>query len=201
MKKSQNNVDETLIDAWGVDHSKLPVATETDYHKDEDVYIIEYQEVRHVTLNSDVDTDFTENITVEEASRVNRQDYLNEQSGDVGILNILKKMALSGDTSLLNQTHRASIPGSDKDALGRAVEDIVDISNYQVDRIAALESYKKGADAYHSLDPDLKGKSNLEEVAKLSDAEIDSYIENKVKAYYAKVAELKAASAAESEKK
>ena len=202
MKKSQTNVEETLIDSWGCDHSQLPTPAVTDYHKDEDDYIIEYQVVRHVEMIGDKDTDFIETTTVEECSRVNRQDFLNEQSGDVGILNILKKMALSGDTSLLNQTHRTSLPGSEKDSLGRAVEDIVDISRYSnIDKIDALNGFKKGAEVYSNLDEDLKGKKSLEEVARLSDAEINDYLKSKIDAITSEVAKLRAAQDAAKEGK
>ena len=33
LKKEKTN----FIDSWGCDHSQLPVHSETDYHKDEDV--------------------------------------------------------------------------------------------------------------------------------------------------------------------
>lgn len=87
-----------------VEKKNLPKSTETDYHKDSDIYIIDYMEVEHVKLVGDKDTDFVKSISVEESSRVKRQDYLDEQASDVGILNIIKKVALSGDTSLFNQT-------------------------------------------------------------------------------------------------
>lgn len=198
MSKKENK--DIIIDSWGCDHSQLPVHTVTDYHKDEDIYMIDYQTVRHIKVISDDDTDFIETVTVEECSRVNRQDYLNEQSGDVGILNIIKKMALSGDTSLLNQTHRISIPGVEKDALGRAVEDVVDLSRYSnIDKIDALESYKKGAEVFASLDEELKGKKSMEEVAKLSDTEINDYLKSKIDAITAEVAKLRAANDAAKE--
>lgn len=172
-----------------VDKKKMPVGTITDYHKDEDVYIIDYAEVKHVKMVGDKDTDFVENIVVEEIGRTNRQDYYDEQSGEVGILNILRKVAFSGDDSLLNQTHRVSIPGSEKDALGRPVEDIVDLTDYSgVDRIQALNKFKEGAAVYQDLDPALKGNKSLEEVAKMSDDEINQYIKNSVDAYLSQVA-------------
>lgn len=195
--KKNNVVEEPIIDSWGCDHSQLPIPSLTDYHKDEDVYIIDYEEVRHVKVLGDDDTDFIESYSVEESSRVNRQDFLNEQSGDVGILNIMKKMALSGDASLLNQTHRVSLPGSEKDALGRAVEDIVDVSRYSnIDKIDALNGFKKGAEVFSSLDEDLKGKRTLEEVAKLSDVEINEYLKSKIDSITSEVAKLRAANAA-----
>lgn len=198
--KKNNSVDEPFIDSWGCDHSKLPTPAVTDYHKDDDVYVIEYQEVRHIKVLGDDDTDFIESTSVEEFSRVNRQDLLNEQSGDVGILNIMKKMALSGDTSLLNQTHRTSFPGIEKDALGRPVEDVVDLTRYSnIDKIDALNGFKKGAEVFQNLDEDLKGKKTLEEVAKLSDAEINEYLKSKIDSITSEVAKLRAAQTVQKE--
>lgn len=172
-----------------VDKKKMPVGTITDYHKDEDLYIIDYAEVKHVKIIGEKDTDFIENVVVEEIGRTNRQDYYDEQSGDVGILNILRKVAFSGDESLLNQTHRLSNPGSEKDALGRPVEDIVDLTDYSgVDRVQALNKFKEGAAVYQDLDPALKGNKSFEEVAKMSDDEIHQYIKDSVDSYLAQVA-------------
>lgn len=108
-------------------------------------------------------------------------------------------MALSGDTSLLNQTHRVSLPGNEKDALGRPVEDINDLSAYQVDKITALESFKKGAETFKDLDPALKGKKSLEDVAKMPDSEIDAYIKAQVEAISNKIAAIRASSAEKKE--
>lgn len=159
-----------------------PVAAVTDYHKDVDKYIIEYVEKEFVKVTDDSkkgelgDDGFIITKKVVEASRTDRQAYIDSFADDVGILNIMKKVALSGDESLLNQTHRVSMPGNSKDALGRAVEDIVDVTKYQVDQVDALESYKVGAAVYNQLDPELKKKMSFEEVAKMSDTEIDAYL-------------------------
>lgn len=183
---------EKFIDSWGVDHSLLPVSTVTDYHKDSDEYIIDYQEVEHVKMLSDKDTDFVKTIEVEECGRTNRQDYISSFSDDVGILNIMKKVALSGDESLLNQTGRHSLPGNEEDALGRRVEDVVDLTRFSsLDRVDALNGFKKGAASFAELDSDLKGKKSLEQVAKMSDADIDAWINSKVDAYKAAISKIK----------
>lgn len=183
---------EKLIDSWGVDHSKLPKCTKTDYHTEKDVYIIEFQEVEHVKMLSDKDTDFVKTIEVEEVSRTKRQDYIDSFANDVGILNIMKKVALSGDESLINQTNRRSLPGNEEDALGRKVEDIVDLTSYSdLDRVEALNGFKKGASVYESLDPALKGKKSLEQVAKMSDDDINAYIKSQVDAYMSSIASAK----------
>ena len=165
-----------------IDKKSLPLPCETDYHKDCDVYIIDYAEVEHVKSIGEKDTDFIITKSVEECSRVNRQDYLDEQASDVGILNILKKIALSGDTSLLNQTKRVGLPAVEKDALGHDVEQVLDLTAYSVDKIEAFNAYKHGAEVYQNLPEDLKGKLSMEEVAKLSDEVLNAYLRDKSEA-------------------
>lgn len=152
----------------------------TDYHKDEDKYIIDYSEIEKVKITGDKDTDFIINKEVVETSRINRQDYIDSYRDDVGILNIIEKVRLSGDITLLNQTGRTSLPGTDKDALGRPVEDVADFTNYQVDKIEALNAYKKGRETLADLPDDLKANNSFESIAKMSDDEINNYIEKKV---------------------
>lgn len=162
-----------------------PKSTVTDYHKDSDKYIINYDVVQKVKMTGEKDTDFIIEEEVVEVSRINRQEFLDEQAQDMGIMNILEKVRASGDQTLFNQTHRVSMPGVEKDALGREVEDIVDVTRYQNGTVDSLEAYKKGADAYKNLDPSLKGKKSMEDVAKISDKDIDAYIQAKVDAIIA----------------
>ena len=160
--------------------SKAPKATETKYDSDADKFIIHYDVVKKVKMTGEKDTDFIIEEEVVEVDRINRQDFLDEQSNDVGILNIIEKVRLSGDETLYNQTHRVSMPGVDKDSLGRSVEDVVDVTQYQKGTVESLEAYKKGVQSYNELDPKLKGKNKLEGVAKLSNEQIDKYIQARV---------------------
>lgn len=174
-----------------LDPKTAPKHTETDYHKVGDKYIITYQEVDSVKIISDkesvstkdeIEKDFIVMKKVKEVDRVDRQQYLDSQAADVGILNIIEKVRLSNDMSLLNQTGRVPMSGAEKDALGHDVEPVVNVTKYQVDRITALESYKTGAKAFTDLDPELKKKMSLEQVAKMSDAEIDAFLANRAEA-------------------
>ena len=169
---------------------EAPKHTETDFHKDGDKYIITYGEKesvriladeKDVDLKKDIDN-YTVNKSVVEIDRVDRQEYLDSQSNDVGILNIIEKVRLSGDATLLNQTGRVPMAIVGKDALGHDVEEIVDVTKYQVDQVEALESYKVGAKAFDSLDPELKRKMSLEQVAKMTDSEIDAFLKVKIDA-------------------
>lgn len=187
-------MNQVKLDGWLVDHSQLPTPSKTDYSKESDKYIIEYQEVEHVKMLGEKDTDFVKSITVEEFERKNRQKHIDSFDNEVGILNIMKKVASTGDFSLLNQTKRVSLPGTDKDALGRPVEDIADYTDYiGTDRADALNAYKKGRAQFDSLPDSLKGKKSFAEVAKMSDSDINSYIESTVDSYKKQIAALKAA--------
>lgn len=153
-----------------------PKATETDYHTEQDDFIITYDVVQKVKITGEKDTDFVIKEEVVEVDRTNRQDYYNSMADEVGILNIIEKVRLSGDATLLNQTGRVAILSDEKDALGRNVEKIVDVSKYQVDQIEALEQYKKGAASFESLDPELKKKLSFKEIANMSDSDIDAFL-------------------------
>ncbi len=175
---------------------EAPKHSETDYHKDSDKYIITYGEVDSVKILSDKDAidpkkeiegNFVLNKKVKEVDRVSRQEYLDSQAGDVGILNIIEKVRLSGDVTLLNQTGRVAMKSTEVDALGHQVEPVVDVTRYQVDQIEALESYKVGAKAFDALDPELKKKMSLEQVAKMTDSEIDAFLSSRIAASQKKV--------------
>lgn len=151
---------------------------ETDYHKDSDMYILEYAEVDHLVSHGAKDTDFTLRTEVEECSRVDRQKYIDSYEVDVGILNILEKVRRTGDVSLLHQVSSPDIPSHEKDSLGRPVQDIVDITKYQVDKIDALNSFKVGAKSFEDLPDDLKKKMSMKEVANMSDEDIQRYLDS-----------------------
>lgn len=153
-----------------------PTVVKTDYHKDGDTYIISYDEVQKVKMTGEKDTDFIIEKEVVETGRINRQDYIDEQGQEVGIMNILEKVRRSKDETLFDQTGRVGYPSDEVDALGRPVEKIVDVTDYQIDKVEGLERYKKGVQAYNELDPDLKKKKKLSGVAKIKDEDLDSYI-------------------------
>lgn len=162
-----------------LDKKKAPVSVVTTFDSDDDKYIIEYDIKERVVMLSDKDDDFVIKKEVVEVSRTDRQEFLNSQADDVGIMNIIKKVALSGDQSLLNQTGRVANPVVGKTDDGRDLEAIVDVTNYQVDKIDAFESIKKGSSTFKDLDSDLKKNLNLEGVAKLSDEEIVAYVRSR----------------------
>ena len=173
-----------------------PEATVTDYHTENDDYIIDYGEVDHLVKHGDKDTDFTIRTDVEVTSKVKRDDYIKSYSGDVGILNIIEKVRRTGDTTLLHQVESPVLPASGRDAIGRPIQDVLDITPYQVDRMEALNSFKKGAISFKELPDDLKGKLSMDQVARLKDDEIDDYLKN----YAAQIKALKRQAEAAKEK-
>lgn len=160
-----------------IDRELAPTSTQTDYHKDEDVYMLDFANVDHIVKIGEKDTDFVIDSRVEEVGRVKRDSYIKSYENEVGILNILEKVRKTGDLSLFNQVDTPVIASHEKDSLGRPVQDVVDITRYQVDKIDALESFKKGAVSFADLPDDLKGKMTMKEIAHLSDEEILKYID------------------------
>lgn len=150
----------------------------TDYHKDSDKFIIDYEEVDHLVSHGEKDTDFVVRTDVEECSRVDRQKYIDSYEVDVGILNILEKVRRSGDVSLLHQVSSPDIPSHEKDSLGRPVQDIVDITKYQVEKMDALNSFKQGAKSFDEIPSELKGKMSFKDFANMSDQDIQKYLDS-----------------------
>lgn len=156
----------------------LPEKIYTDYSVDND--IVEYAEVEKVKMVGKKDTDFIIVTEVVEISRTPRRELINSYRDDVGILNILQKMALSGDQSLLNQTKRIGYGASGEvDSLGRDLEPVVDVTAYQVDRVDALETIKTTkASAKVGLPEELTDGLGFDGLAQLSDDKINAYLEN-----------------------
>lgn len=161
-----------------------PKADITDYQKESDIYIISFEEYDAVKVLGEKETDFLLEKKVREASRVNRQDFITEQSYDVGIMNVLEKVRTTGDISLLNQTSRDPIPPSgEKDSLGRPLEALNDITGLPGNKIDAMKMVEAGYQAFGQVPEDLKGHKTYSEVAQLTQAEFDKYLE-KLKAVH-----------------
>lgn len=63
---------------------------------------VEYAEVDKIVKTGDGENDFIIEKQVVEVSRVDLDEYINSFRDDVGLANILKKVQLTGDNSLLN---------------------------------------------------------------------------------------------------
>lgn len=129
------------------------------------------------------ENDFVVEECVVESERVNRQDYINSFREDVGIENILKKIALSGDVSLANQIQRTPLPIQDD-----GKEMIQDITPLQDGEEAIGKMGDDMRQVFKSLPSDLvQGRSLAEFLENVSQAEIDAFVTAYLKAKEAKV--------------
>lgn len=102
------------------------------------------------------------------------QEYINSFADEVGIQNILKKLSISGDKSLLNQTGREAL------CPDGGLEPIQDYSNVPKNKTEAFNAVVKGVNAFDELPDDVKGKMSMEQFVKFfGQDEFDAYI-NKV---------------------
>lgn len=101
----------------------------------------------------------------------NIKELINSQSSEVGIYNLLDRVAKTGDESLLPKPH------DDKNGV------LTDITGYPEDLMEAHRIANAGADAFMTLPEELKKGRSLEEFAKnISDEEAAAFI----KAFIAK---------------
>lgn len=128
-----------------------------------------------VTMTGEKDTDFVLKKKVVETSKVDLDEYVNSFAEDVGILNVFRKVAATGDTTLINE--RTRVPGKVDE---NGFEEINDISKVPSDYM----DVKKAVDSANNvkLDPELK-----KALQNMSDAELNEYIKTR----YAKKEEKK----------
>lgn len=120
--------------------------------------IVEYTVIDKVKKTGEGDTDFVVVPTVVETARYNRTDYINSFRDDVGILNILKKVQLSGDATLLNQ----------RIAQG---EGLVDISNMPDNFTDAMNVLDKAQDTAKA------SGISVENAGVMTQADFEAYID------------------------
>lgn len=144
----------------------LPVPFVTKDTED-DKYIIERALVDVVEKTGEGKNDFIVKQELQEISRVNRADYINSHREDVGILNIIKKVQLTGDATLLNQ---------------RQVEaGFADITGMPKDKMEAMDVVQEGVAAFDNLPNEIKGKMSMAQFAQQGNAEFDALVEAVVK--------------------
>lgn len=102
--------------------------------------------------------------------KTNINDLIASYADDVGIQNILRKVALSGDTSLFNQTGRKPLGNGGPEP----VQDYTDAPQSKTD---AFNQVVKGVQAFDELPADLKGKMSMAQFAELvGQEEFENYI-------------------------
>jgi len=147
-----------------------PEHTQTDYTKDKD--IVGYTEEDYIVKTGEGDKDFIVKKRVVEFERKNRQEYINSFTDDIGVLNVLKKCALSNDESLIKQRP----DGAFMDATGfpTCKEDI-------------YNTVEKGVTAFDKLPDDIKKKMSMEQfVNSFGQEQFDELINSKVQEILAK---------------
>lgn len=146
-----------------------PVMPVSVSDSDDDKYIIGRELKDSVKMTGDKDTDFVIEKKVVEISRVDRQEYIDSFSDDVGILNIMKKVALTGDSSLINQ--RSRVPGEVDDNGLEKVNDITGLNDPEMIR----NNLSKADQMLNMLPEDLRYA-----IACMSDAELKAFVEGKI---------------------
>ena len=100
-------------------------------------------------------------------------EYVASFADDVGIQNILKKLSLTGDKSILNQTGREAL------CPDGGLEPIQDYSGVPKNKTEAFNAVAAGVAAFDELPDDLKGKMSLTQFVQLfGQDEFDAYIKN-----------------------
>ena len=104
---------------------------------------------------------------------IDLQEYIDSFADDVGIQNILRKLSLTGDKSILNQTGREAL------CPDGGLEPIQDYSNVPKNKTEAFNAVAAGVAAFDNLPEDLKGKMSLTQFVELfGQEEFDNYIQN-----------------------
>lgn len=146
-----------------------PKHTQTDYTVDED--IVGYCDQEYLVSTGEKDTDFVTKTRVIEFERKNRQDYIDSFADDVGVLNVLKKCALSNDESLIKQ---------------RPDGVFIDVTNFPKSKEEIYKTVEKGVDAFDKLPDDVKKKMSMEQfVNTFGQEQFDNFINEKVEAILA----------------
>lgn len=157
---------------------KLKLST---YVPEEDiVHYIRKQKLTKAAIdekgNVDPDDFLVEEVIVED-ERVNRDDYINSFREDVGIANILKKVALSGDVSLLNQVQRPILTPDEN-----GFEPIQDATILQEGETKIAQVGEEMRATYSALPDELKKGRSIEKfLGEVDQKEIEAF----AKAYIA----------------
>lgn len=111
--------------------------------------------------------------TKEEIIYTNIAKHIASFKDDVGIRAIMKKVALTGDATLLDEKQTF----------------VADLSGIPDEPQEKLKAYKNAQEAYGKIDPELRGSMTMEEFIKSMDAEkIGKYIDAKIAASQTKQA-------------
>lgn len=145
--------------------AKRPQCKGTDFVPIDKNFIVEFDVKDKVIKTGEGEFDYVLKQVVFPKSKVLRSDAINEHRDDVGILNVMKTVAKTGDISPF--THNGEVLSSNLSILSEEEK---------------LNAAIKAKETYSNLDPDLtKGKSFNDFTSKaMSSDEFDAYIQKKV---------------------
>lgn len=131
-----------------------------------------------VPYSKEVDGD-PENVVIEykvvKKAEYKTADYINSFADDVGIQNILKKLSLSGDRSLLNQTGREAL------CPDGGLEPVQDYTTVPANKTEAFNAVVAGVNAFDQLPEDIKGKMSMSQFVELfGQDQFNAYIQSVV---------------------
>ena len=133
--------------------------------------IVEYQRSQRL-IKAESETDFLVEETVVESSRVNRKDYIESFRDDVGIANIIKKVAMTGDLSLFNQRQRDVLP---HDESGKEI--VQDLRPLQEGEETLAAMGDRMRTVFAAMPKELtKGMSLEDFLTKTTQADIDAFV-------------------------
>ena len=121
---------------------------------------------------------FVTKEVIVESERFNRKEYIASFSDDVGIQNILKKVAMTGDPSHLCQIQRASMPIDQEDPNKREiVQDFTPLADGETGAAILGDNARK---LFAALPSDLvAGRSYEEFIKTVTQTEIDAFVASK----------------------
>lgn len=150
-----------------------PKHTETIFVDAENNDIVEYEEYDVFNKVGEGDQDIVVTKGVRECSRMNRRDYINSSRDDVGILNIIKKVQLSGDATLLQQRKRPDVHTSVAPD-GTILEDVQDYTLVQKDITQIQKDVEKGKASYDALPKVVTTGTSFDSFASMSNEELNA---------------------------
>lgn len=132
-----------------------------DYSEKDLAFAVEVEKVKK-TGEGDEDFVILKDLKVDKV--VNRQDYVNQFKDDVGILNVLKRVAKTGDDSLINERPVAT--------------GFMDLTNMPSDIISAAEKIDHANELYEKLPDAIKAKLSKDDLIKINNLELANSINN-----------------------
>ena len=161
---------------------KLPYWKRAPKRKfEEDPDIVHFYEKDVVKKIGDGEDDFVVDKKVVEYERYNLSDYVQSHSNDVGVKNMIAKAIRNGESAdyVLSEKFKSPQKGFvDQTEIEKALTDPDMFS-------------KKVAQAVDKIPGDIKKSKTPREIAKMSDAEIEAYIDGLIEKKFAKKSEVK----------